>query len=188
MWGILTVVPFIAEFAPFVKNNFGFIPLLSSSSYITGYSILAGGIVLAIMVVPIIISVIEEVFRVIPFEVRESSLSLGATKWQTVKHVLVKSAMPGIVAAIILGFSRALGETMAVLMVVGNVIQIPSSVFDPAYPIPALIANNYGEMMSIPLYDSALMLASLILLVIIMFFSIIGRIVLLRIEKRLSHG
>lgn len=188
VWGILVIVPFIAEFAPFVKNSLGFIPLLSSGSYVTGYSILAGGIVLAIMVLPIIISVIEEVFNVIPSQVRESSLSLGATKWQTIKHVLVRGAMPGIVAAIILGFSRAFGETMAVLMVVGNVIQIPSSVFDPAYPLPALIANNYGEMMSIPLYDSALMLASLILLVIIMFFSIIARIVLLRIERRLIHG
>jgi phosphate transport system permease protein len=85
---------------------------------------------------------------------------------------------------VVLGFSRAFGETMAVMMVVGNVPIVPSSVFEPAYPLTALIANNYGEMMSIPLYDSALLLAALFLLLVVLFFSIAARIVLLRIERR----
>ena len=140
---------------------------------------------MAIMVFPVIISVSEEVFRAVPYEMREISLALGATRWQTVKHVVMRAALPGIIAAIVLGFSRAFGETMAVMMVVGNVPQVPSSVFYPAYPLPALIANNYGEMMSIPLYDSALLLAALFLLLIVLFFSVAARIVLLRIERRL---
>jgi phosphate transport system permease protein len=174
LWGILVVVPLIRDYvAPF----FGYAT--------TGYCLLTGGIVLAIMVSPIIISVSEEVFRAVPYELREISFALGATKWQTVKHVVMRAALPGIIATIVLGFSRAFGETMAVMMVVGNVPQVPSSVFEPAYPLTALIANNYGEMMSIPFYDSALLLAALFLLLIILFFSVGARMVLLRIEKRL---
>ncbi len=175
LWGVLTLVPLIRDYvAPFVGAT------------TAGYTVLTGGMVLAIMVFPIIISVSEEVLRAVPYAVREASLALGATKWQTMKHVVMRSALPGVVAAIILGFSRAFGETMAVLMVVGNVSppKAPSSVFDPGYPLPALIANNYGEMMSIPLYDSALLLAALILLLVVLFFSVVARIVLLRIEKR----
>jgi phosphate transport system permease protein len=92
----------------------------------------------------------------------------------------------GIIAAVLLGFSRALGETMAVLMVVGNVLKVPGSIFDPAYPLTALIANNYGEMMSIPLYESAMLLAALILMLVVLFFTIIARLTLIRIERRLA--
>lgn len=171
IWGVLVIVPLIKNYvAPF----FGVVS--------TGYTILAGGIVLAIMVFPIIIHVATEVFRSIPAEIREASLALGATKWQTVKHVVMRKALPGIIAAIGLGMSRAFGETMAVLMVAGNVAKIPSSVLDPAYPLPALIANNYGEMLSVPLYDSALMLASLVLLLVVLLFNVISRIILMKVE------
>jgi phosphate transport system permease protein len=88
-----------------------------------------------------------------------------------------------VLAAVVLGFSRAFGETMAVLMVVGNVAQVPKSVFDAAYPLTALIANNYGEMMSIPLYDAALLGAALVLLVVVLFFNVIARLVLMRITR-----
>ena len=172
MWGILVVVPLI-------KNHIGpFFGVMSA-----GYSVMAGGIVLAIMVFPIIIHVSVEVLKSVPYEVREASLSLGATKWQTVKHVVMRKAMPGVIAAIVLGLSRAFGETMAVLMVAGNVAKVPSSVFDPAYPLPALIANNYGEMLSVPLYDSALLLASLVLLLVVLVFNVISRIILVRVER-----
>ena len=138
---------------------------------------------LSIMVFPIIISITGEVLRSVPHELREVSLSLGATKWQTIKHVVLRKARPGIFAAIVLGFSRAFGETMAVLMVVGNVPKVPSSVFDPAYPLPALIANTFGEMMSIPLYDSAILLAALMLLIVVLIFNILARMVLIKIER-----
>ena len=186
VWGVLAVVPFIAYIAP-VAGNMG-IPFLGSMGYTTGYSLLAGGVVLAIMVFPIIISISEQVLRAVPSEITEASLSLGATRWQTIKYAVIRIAYPGIAAAIILGFSRAIGETMAVLMVVGNVPNIPSSVFDSAYPLTALIANNYGEMMSIPLYDSALLLAALILMLVILFFTIAARLILINIERRMSNG
>jgi len=175
VWGILVIVPLIKNLiAPF----FG--------AFSTGYCVLAGGIVLAIMVFPIIIHVSVEVFSSVPREAREASLALGATKWQTVKHVIMRKAMPGVIAAIVLGLSRAFGETMAVLMVAGNVAKVPSSVFEAAYPLPALIANNYGEMLSVPLYDSALLLASLVLLLVVLFFDIVARIVLVRVERSIQ--
>jgi phosphate transport system permease protein len=170
LFGILLIVPLI-------KNSVA--PLFGVST--SGYCVLAGGLVLAIMVFPILISISYEVFRTVPLDMREASLGLGATRWETVKHVVLKKAFPGIIAAIILGFSRAFGETMAVLMVVGNVARVPTSVFDPAYPLPALIANNYGEMMSIPLYDSALMFAALLLLFVVMVFNVAAKYVLVKV-------
>jgi phosphate transport system permease protein len=172
VWGLLAVVPL-------VRNILA--PAMQTTS--TGYSVLAGGIVLAVMIFPIIIHVSTEVFNSIPYELRETSWALGATKWQTVKHVILRKASPGILAAIVLGLSRALGETMAVLMVTGNVAKAPTSILSPAYALPALIANNYGEMLSIPLYDSALLLASLILLGIVLFFNFAARLILIRIER-----
>ena len=172
VWGILVIVPLIKDY---IAPCFG--------SFSTGYSILSGGIVLAIMIFPVIIHVALEILRAVPQEVREASLALGATRWQTIKHVVMRKALPGVAAAIVLGISRAFGETMAVLMVVGNVPKIPGSVLDPAYPLPSLIANNYGEMLSIPLYDSALMLASLVLLLVILIFNVLSRMILVRVAR-----
>lgn len=175
VWGVLFIIPLIQDhIAPhFVEFS-------------TGYSVLAGGIVLAVMIFPLIVSIITEVLRTIPQELKDASLSLGATKWETIKKVVLKKALPGIVAAVVLAISRAFGETIAVLMVCGNNAVVPHSVFDAGYPLPALIANNYGEMLSIPLYDSALMFAALLLFVIILLFNIISRVILTRLERNLA--
>jgi phosphate transport system permease protein len=137
------------------------------------------------MIIPFILNIMLEVFRSIPDELQEAPLSLGASKWQTIKFVLIKKAFPGIISAMGLGLSRAFGETIAVLMVVGNVVKIPSGVFQPGYPLPALIANNYGEMLSIPMYDSALMFAALVLFFIVLVFNLASRILIVRFEKRI---
>jgi phosphate transport system permease protein len=172
LWGILVIVPWVRDTIA---------PMWGVST--TGYCVLTGGIVLSIMVLPLIISLSGELFRTVPLNIRKASLALGATKWQTVKYVLFRKTYPGLLAAIILGFSRAFGETMAVLMVVGNVAKVPTSVFDPAYPLTALIANNYGEMLSIPLFDSAIMMAALILFIIVVIFNILSKMLLIRIQK-----
>lgn len=173
VWATLTIVPLIANIiAPkFVE-------------YSTGYTILAGGLVLAIMIIPLLVSIMVEVFRSIPREMTDASLSMGATRWQTVKKVILRRSFPGILAATILALSRAFGETMAVLMVCGNIAQIPHSVFDAGYPLPALIANNYGEMLSMPNYESALMFSAFLLFVIVILFNGISRFTLNQIEKR----
>jgi len=124
-----------------------------------------------------------EVFRSIPIELKEASLSLGATYWETIRKVVLKKAFPGIIAAFALGISKAFGETIAVLMVVGNVVQIPSNLFEAGYPLPALIANNYGEMLSIPMYDSALMFAALLLFLVVLVFNVFSRLIIQRTTK-----
>ena len=175
VWGVLFIIPLIQDH---IAPHF--------VAFSTGYSVLAGGIVLAVMIFPLIVSIISEVLQTIPQELKDASLSLGATKWETIKKVVLRKALPGIIAATVLAISRAFGETIAVLMVCGNNADVPHSVFDPGYPLPALIANNYGEMMSIPLYDSALMFAALLLFVIILLFNIISRVILARLERRLA--
>jgi len=181
-WGMVAIVPLVRDHVmPFCSRRLPFFPF-ASGNY-TGFSVLTAGIVLAVMVLPIIISIAEEVLTAVPFGVREASLALGATKWQTVKDVVLKKARPGILAAVILGLSRAFGETMAVLMVAGCAMNVmPKSIFDPGYPLPALIANTYGEMMSIPLYDAAVLLAALVLLVVTVMFNVVGWKILGKIE------
>ncbi len=172
LWGILVIVPFISRhLGPWLG-----IPTM-------GYSILAASFVLSIMIIPFVLNILIEVFRAIPMELKEATLSLGATEWQTIKHVLLKKALPGIIAAFGFGLARAFGETMAVLMVVGNVVRLPHSVFDPGYTLPALIANNYGEMLSIPKYDSALMFAALLLLAVSLFFNLVMHFFIVRYNK-----
>ncbi len=171
LWGMIVVVPFVRTLGN------------ALDAPTTGYSLLAGGIILAIMVSPIIISVSVEVLRTIPLQARETALALGATRWEAIKHVVLRSSIHGILSAIVLGFTRAFGETIAVLMIVGNVPIVPSSIFDPAYPLPALLANNYGEMMSIPLYNSALLFSGLILLLVVSAFNLTAHLTLLRFEK-----
>ena len=183
VWGIVAIVPWVQWIKPYLSSGLGFIPLFSSSNP-TGFSILAGGVVLAVMIAPFVIAVAFEVMRAVPVGAREASLALGATRWQTIRYAVLPQASPGVIAGVVLGASRALGETMAVLMVVGNVATVPKSIFDPAYPLPALIANNYGEMLSIPLYDAALLGAALVLLLIVLAFNIASTLVLRHIIGR----
>ena len=113
VWGTLTIVPLIAnKIAPlFVEFS-------------TGYTLFAGGVVLAVMIMPLLISIMVEVFRSIPVEMTDASLSMGATRWQTVKKVILRKSFSGIIAAVVLALSRAFGETMAVLMVCGNMVPV----------------------------------------------------------------
>lgn len=164
VWGILVIIPFISKYLA---------PALNASS--SGYSILAGGIVLAIMCIPYMLNMLIEVFNTVPIELKEASLSLGASQWEAVKHVVIKKGFPGIISSYGLGLAKAFGETLAVMMVVGNMVQSTFNPFKAGYPLPALIANNYGEMLSIPMYDSALMFAALVLLIVILIINLIFR-------------
>lgn len=173
VWGVLVIVPWISQW---VAPHF--------VGFSTGYTVLAAGIVLGVMVIPLLVSLFIEIFSSVPREFREASLSLGATRWQTTRKVVLRQTLPGIIASTVLATSRAMGETIAVLMVCGCVIGVPSGLLDASYPIPALIANNYGEMLSMPLYESALMFAALILFVVVLIFNFLSRIVLYRLEKK----
>lgn len=173
LWGALIIVPWIADV---IGPHF--------VDYTSGYTVLAGGIVLSVMIIPLLVSLFIEIFATVPKDFKDASTSLGATRWQTSRMVVVRKAMPGIIASVVLAISRAFGETLAVLMVCGNMLNTPSSVFDSCYPLPALIANNYGEMLSVPTYESALMFAALIMFVIILIFNAVSRIILQQVEKK----
>lgn len=173
VWGILIVVPFVADILA---------PLVNTKS--SGYTIMAGGIVLSVMCIPYILNMLIEVFKTVPVGIKEASLSLGATTWESVKHVVVKKSYPGIISAFGLGIAKAFGETIAVMMVVGNMVQAKFNPFEAGYPLPALIANNYGEMLSIPMYDSALMFAALLLLVIILVINLVFRYFIYKTRER----
>lgn len=174
VWGVLMIVPFIGNFlSPEEYNGIGF-------------SVLAGGIVLAVMIFPLMVSLFLEVFSTVPKDMKNASLSLGATQWQTVKFVLLKKSLPGLIATTVLAVSRAFGETIAVLLVCGNAIAVPHSVYDKGYPLPALLANNFGEIMSDPLQESALLFSAFLLFVIIFVFNAISRIVLNRVKKNID--
>lgn len=171
VWGTLLIVPWVSKHVA---------PLFVEFS--SGYTVLAGGIVLSVMIIPLLVSLFMEIFDNISTDLREASLSLGATQWQTIKHVVLRKARPGMIAAVVLALSRTLGETIAVLMVCGNLAIVPGSVLDACYPIPALIANNYGEMLSVPLYDSALMFAAFLLFFVVVILNLGSRIVLKSIK------
>lgn len=172
VWGTLLIIPWISDWLA---------PVLGKTS--GGYTLLAGGIVLGVMIIPLMTSLFAELFNNVPASLSEASLALGSTRWQTIKFVVLKKSLTGIIATIVLAVSRALGETIAVMMVCGNLPIIPKTLLDACYPLPALIANNYGEMLSVPLYESALMLAALMLFVLVLIFNLGARIVLKKVKS-----
>jgi phosphate transport system permease protein len=184
--GVPSVVYGLCAFlflAPFVKDVVA--PWFGVQS--TGLCIFSAAIILSIMVFPIIISLCIESFDAIPLSLKEASLSVGATKWETVKKVIFRASAPSVLAAILLGFGRAFGETIAVNMVIGGTIRLPSSIFNPGETLSSLIASKYGELMSIPIDESALMLVALILFIVVLLFYFLGFLLLRRAKKRWNY-
>jgi phosphate transport system permease protein len=163
LWGIFVLAPFLRVYIdPALARWFGWLPLFQGP--ITGIGLLTAGLILAIMVTPIITAVVRDVLAAVPVSQREAALALGATRWETTRVVLANAAS-GIAGAVILGMGRAIGETMAVTMVIGNRPQISPSLFDPSYTIASVIANEFTEATA-PLYISALIEIGLILLLV----------------------
>lgn len=167
LWGVIAIVPLISGWAA-----------AAGFENASGYSLLAGAVVVAASIMPFVLNMLIQLFESVSMELKETAFSLGASHWQTIRDVILIRLRPGIAASFTLGTSKAFGETIAVLMVVGNVVQIPRRLFDAGYPLPALLANNYGEMMSIPSYDAALMLTALILLLLVIFFNYMAHLVI----------
>jgi phosphate transport system permease protein len=180
LWGIFVLAPFLREYIqPPLARVLGWTPLFSGS--ITGFGLLTGGIILAIMVTPIISAVVRDVLSAVPGSQREAALALGATKWEMIRVVLVNGA-PGIAGAVILGLGRALGETMAVTMVIGNRPEISLSLFDPSYSIASAIANEFTEATG-DLYLSALVELGLILFLVTFIVNGIARILVWNVTR-----
>lgn len=142
-WGIFVLAPFMRnEIQPFLQNYLGFLPFFDGP--IIGFGLLTSGIILAIMITPIITAISRDVLNVIPKSQREAAYALGATRWEAIKMALL-NAKGGILGATVLGLGRAVGETMAVTMVIGNKAQIKISLFEPAYSMASVIANEFAE-------------------------------------------
>ncbi len=173
LWGIIFLVPFVRSQVA---------PLFNATS--SGQSLLSGGVVLGIMITPIIVSVSDEVFQSIPDRYRQASLALGATKWQTIKTNIRNVALPGIIGGIILGFGRAMGETIAMTMISGSAGSAPKSIFDTFGTLTTLINTKFGYSAADPKSVSALAMAGFILLMIVLITNIGGRIIVSRTTGR----
>ena len=175
--GIFILVPLIREYlVPALTGLFGYLPIFQGDFY--GVSFLSAGLVLAIMVVPFIISVSREVLLAVPTDQREAALALGATKWETTWQVVIPNAFTGIVGSVFLALARALGETMAVTMVIGNAPKITASLLSPGYTIAAVIANEFAEA-SGDLYVSSLIFLGLVLFGLTIIINAVARILIL---------
>ena len=175
LWGVLVMVPFIREhIMPFVKDtlHLGDFPLFSGAAY--GPSMFAAGCILAIMVLPYISAVTREVLRAVPRSQREAALALGATRWEMIWDAVLPYARSGIVGGVILGLGRALGETMAVTMVIGNRHELSASLFQPGYTMASLIANEFAEATN-DLHVSSLMAVGAGLFVVTVIVNAIAR-------------
>lgn len=184
LWGIFVLVPLLREhIQPFLSKYFGFLPLFKGEFY--GIGMMAAGIILSIMIIPTISSVSREVFLAVPNTQREAALALGATTWETIRLAVFKYAKTGVLGATILGLGRALGETMAVTMVIGNRPEILVSLFASSYTIASVIANEFTEATS-DLYLSALIEIGLILFLVTLILNIVARLLVWSVSRKVK--
>ena len=181
LWGVFVLIPLIRRVQPAVQSLLGFIPLFQGPPF--GYSLIAAGIILAIMIIPTITSLSRDALNAVPNHQREASLALGATRWETIRRVVLPYNKSGIIAAVMLGLGRALGETMAVTMVIGNHPQIDLSLFMPAQTMASLIANEFSEATD-AIHLSALVEIGLILFLVTFTLNIIARLVIKPIKTK----
>jgi phosphate transport system permease protein len=179
LWGIAVVIPIVQQFGGILSDSLGFIPLFKGPAY--GNSTLTASLVLAIMVLPTITAIARTTLVTLPNTLREGSYAIGATRWETIFRVLLPSAAPGIVAATILAFGRAMGETMAVAMLIGNSPRLNWSLLSPGGTLAGLLANQFGEASGLQV--SALMYAALALVLLTLLVNMIGEAVLRRVQK-----
>ena len=181
-WGILVLVPALRPIEQAVAGSaLGQIPIFAGP--VPGPSYLAAGVILAIMILPIVTSVARDAMRATPRLQREGALALGATHWETIKHVVLPFARGGIFAGVILGLSRAIGETIAVLFVIGNQPQINASIFAPGYSLPSVIAGEFAEANQ-PFHPEALIALGVVLFLLSFAVNVAARAVVARFEAR----
>ena len=160
---------------PFISNHVGFIPIFHEPAGLMGVGIFLAATILAIMILPTIITVSENAIRAVPYEFKEASLALGANHWETIKKVILPTAKSGIVTAVVLGIMRAVGETMAVVMLIGCSLHLPSSIFDVCYPMTAKLLNDFGEQSMAQESMSALFAIALTLFILEFMLVLIAR-------------
>ena len=179
--GVFVLVPIVRSVGTLVASVLGWIPLFAGPVY--GIGLLTAGILLAVMIVPFIVAISREVLLAVPHSQRDAALALGATRWETVWHVVLPYARSGIMGSVILALARALGETMAVTMVIGNRPEIAASLFAPAYSMAAVIANEFAEATG-KLYVSALIQIALVLFGITIVVNALARLLIASMNRQ----
>jgi phosphate transport system permease protein len=182
LWGLFIFIPvFVRPLAERLRDWLGFLPLFAGPVF--GPSRLAAGLLLAIMILPTIAAVSRDVFRAIPNDQREAALALGATRWEMIAQVLVPYGLSGLLGAVILGLGRALGETVAVTMVIGNNLDLSASLLHPGYTMASIIANEFTEA-TYDLYLHALIEVGLVLFVLTLGLNLVARLLVWQVARR----
>jgi phosphate ABC transporter permease protein PstC len=173
LWGILVLAPKLEPVEKWVAKTFSFIPFVGGAVSIPNYFV--AGLILAIMILPIVSAIAREVMATVPPENKEAALALGATRWEMIRMAVLPYARPGITGGAMLGLGRALGETIAVVLIIGNAPVIGHNIFSQGYSLAAVIANEFGEAANTPIHSSALFAAGLVLFVLTLLVNIVAR-------------
>ena len=181
LWGIFFLIPRLRPAEQWAGDTFSFLPFVGG--HVAGPNYFIGGLILAIMILPIVSAISREVIATVPSDQKEASLALGATRWEMIRMAVLPYSRAGIMGAAMLGLGRAIGETIAVTLVVGNAPQIGKSLTDQGYTLAAVIANEFGEAASDPLHRSALIAAGLVLFVLTLVINAAARYYVARAER-----
>lgn len=180
LWGIFVLIPITTVFGTWLNANFGWFPLFSSEP--AGPGMLPAGMVLSIMILPIIIAISRDSLASLPPDLRQASLGLGATRWETIFRVLIPAAISGIMGGVMLALGRAMGETMAATMIIGNSNRLSISILDPANTIASLIANQFAEASGLQI--SALMYAGLVLMILTLIVNVLAEYIVNQVKAK----
>jgi phosphate ABC transporter permease protein PstC len=181
LWGVFVLIPRLRPAEQWFSDTFSFLPFVGG--HVAGPNYFIGGLILAIMILPIVSAISRDVIATVPTDHKEAALALGATRWEMIRLAVLPYSRAGIMGAAMLGLGRAIGETIAVTLVVGNAPQIGKSLFDQGYTLAAVIANEFGEAASTPIHRSALIAAGLVLFVLTLIVNGIARYYVTRAER-----
>jgi phosphate ABC transporter permease protein PstC len=182
LWGVFVLIPHLKGFQQSLADTFSFLPFVGGT--VAGPSYFIAGLILAIMILPIVTAISREVIATVPSEHKEAALALGATRWEMLRMAVLPYSRAGITGGAMLGLGRAIGETIAVVLVIGNSPQLAHSIFQQGYTLAAVIANEFGEAASTPIHRSALFAAGLVLFVLTLLVNMVAR----RFITRGAHG
>jgi phosphate ABC transporter permease protein PstC len=182
LWGVFVLIPHLQPFERWVTDTFGFLPFIGGT--VAGPNYFIGGLILAIMIIPIVSAISREVMSTVPVEHKEAALALGATRWEMIRMAVLPYSRAGISGGVMLGLGRAIGETIAVTLVIGNAPEIGDNLFSQGYTLAAVIANEFGEAASDPVHRAALIAAGLVLFVLTLAVNGVARGLVRRAERR----
>ena len=188
LWGVFFLIPRLRPFEQWAADTFSFLPWVGGP--VAGPSYFIAGLILAIMIIPVVSAISREVISTVPTDHKEAALALGATRWEMIRTAILPYSRSGISGAAMLGLGRALGETIAVTLVIGNAAVIGHQIFDQGYSLAAVIANEFGEASAVPLYSSALFACGLLLFIVTLVVNGLARYIvsLGDIERRVERA